>query len=48
MNWTVYISDVAREGLDEAHSYYEAKQSGLGTEFWFNYENRGASSICRQ
>ncbi len=33
MNWTVYISDVAREELNEAHSYYEAKRPGLGTNF---------------
>ena len=38
MSWTVYITEVAREELDEAHSYYEAKQPGLGTDFLVEIE----------
>ena len=38
MSWTVYVSDVAREELDEAHRYDEAQRPGLGTDFLIEIE----------
>lgn len=33
MNWSLAISNIAEEELEEARSWYEAKRSGLGMDF---------------